>query len=228
MKQRFVVPFIVIVTIRTVHTIVTTTDAFPTTSTVLSNNKLRQQCRSYQRGNGRIFIASSTATLTSPSPDESSPMNGLDNHNVNDNKIQDETVVVPNKVHMTSAKDGDAKIEMTKQQQRMDYIRSEGGQFSFHTKYGALNPFAIYYGMTSILLGLPWFVALTLYQFVQFITLGRFDKLRRIPVHLNQLWGESLLVLTRCYPEMIHRDILQKFYQEYVLKCFRYFCRLLF
>lgn len=103
---------------------------------------------------------------------------------------------------------------LTKQQQRLQLIRQEGGPLSFNTKFGALNPFAIYYGVTSIVLGLPWFAALTMYQLFQFITFGRFDKLRRIPIHLNQLWGESLMFLTRCFPEMERRDILKKFYKE--------------
>jgi hypothetical protein len=103
---------------------------------------------------------------------------------------------------------------LTKQQQRRQLIRQEGGPLSFNTKFGALNPFAIYYGATSIVLGLPWFAALTMYQLFQCITFGRFDKLRRIPIHLNQLWGETLMFLTRCFPVVENRDILKKFYNE--------------
>lgn len=55
-------------------------------------------------------------------------------------------------------------------------IRKEGGLFAFKTKYGALNPFGIYYGLTSILLGIPWYIALTFMQLVFLITGGRFDK----------------------------------------------------
>ena len=120
----------------------------------------------------------------------------------------DESVVVAQDVSKTQS--------LTKQQQRRDLIRQEGGPLSFNTKFGALNPFAIYYGLTSIVLGLPWFAALTMYQLFQVVTFGRFDKLRRIPIFLNQLWGESLMLLTRCYPVMECRDILKKFYKEYV------------
>jgi hypothetical protein len=61
---------------------------------------------------------------------------------------------------------------------------------------------------------LPWFAALTMYQLFQFVTFGRFDKLRRVPIFLNQLWGETLMLLTRCYPVMESRDILKRFYKE--------------
>lgn len=98
--------------------------------------------------------------------------------------------------------------------QRKELIRQEGGRFAFDTKFGALNPFAIYYGLTAVLLGLPWFLALSLYQVVRAATGGRFDRLRRIPIFINQMWGVTLLRLTRCYPLMEHKDILQKFYKE--------------
>jgi hypothetical protein len=55
-------------------------------------------------------------------------------------------------------------------------VKEEGGPFAFNTKYGALNPFAIYYGLTSILLGLPWLAALTFCQLLYTITGGRVDK----------------------------------------------------
>ena len=174
----------------------------------------QQQRQRQQPPRGLPSLLFSSTALTSPLqpvPEESSVIENSINNN-NDGDDMDNMKMTTN-----IGIGGNTKIQNTKQQQKLDYIRTEGGRFSFNTKYGALNPFAIYYGVTSILLGLPWFIALTCYQFLQFITLGRFDRLRRIPVHLNQLWGESLLVLTRCFPEMIHRDILQNFYKEYVL-----------
>jgi 1-acyl-sn-glycerol-3-phosphate acyltransferase len=151
-------------------------------------------------GNDKYQRLFSTA-LTSPSPDESTyAMNIVPNDNNSNDQF----------------KNNAGLVSSIKGKQRLEYIRQEGGRFSFNTKYGALNPFAIYYGVTSILLGLPWFVALTMYQFFQVITFGKFDKLRRIPIHLNQLWGESLMALTRCFPEIIHRDVLQNFYKTYV------------
>lgn len=59
-------------------------------------------------------------------------------------------------------------------------LRSEGGRFTFNTPIGALNPFAIYYGVVSILLGLPWFVACKGCQFLYWLSRGKFDpKVRR-------------------------------------------------
>lgn len=77
--------------------------------------------------------------------------------------------------------DGDsASKELTpaeaKKEERRKQVKKEGGRFAFNTKYGALNPFAIYYGVTAILLGLPWFVALTICQLLYTITGNRFDK----------------------------------------------------
>ena len=63
-----------------------------------------------------------------------------------------------------------------KRKERKLLIRQEGGRFAFDTKYGALNPFAIYYGLTAILLGIPWFVALTLCQVFYFLTGNKIDK----------------------------------------------------
>lgn len=158
----------------------------------------------------RDFLLYSSTALTSPLqplPEEPST--------IGENQNGDTSIKITDSTNIGVS--GDTKLQLTKRQQKLEFIKSKGGRFSFNTKYGALNPFAIYYGLTSILLGLPWFVALTCYQLIQYVTRGRFDRLRRIPVHLNQLWGESLLVLTRCFPEMIHRDRLQKFYKEYVV-----------
>lgn len=206
----------------------TVTSAFRTTTTTNSASYIttihhrpqqshyqtsKKQQQEQQRGISLLFSSTALTSPLQPVPEESSIIENSHHNNDSDNDDLDH-------VKMTTTTNsgirGDTKIQSTKQQQKLEYIQSEGGRFSFNTKYGALNPFAIYYGVTSILLGLPWFLALTGYQLLQFITIGRFDRLRRIPVHLNQLWGESLLILTRCFPEMIHRDVLQKFYKEYV------------
>jgi len=101
-----------------------------------------------------------------------------------------------------------------KKKERKELIRKEGGRFAFDTKYGALNPYAIYYGLTAILLGIPWFFALTFCQLFYFVTGNRFDKLRRMPIFISHLWGVSLMRLTRNWPKMINLDILQNFYKE--------------
>jgi hypothetical protein len=54
-------------------------------------------------------------------------------------------------------------------------LRAEGGPFTFNTPIGALNPFAIYYGLMSIFLGIPWFIALKICQFMYLITRNKFD-----------------------------------------------------
>lgn len=63
-----------------------------------------------------------------------------------------------------------------KKEERRKKIKKEGGPFAFNTKYGALNPFAIYYGLTSIILGLPWLAALTFCQVLYIVTGNRVDK----------------------------------------------------
>lgn len=63
-----------------------------------------------------------------------------------------------------------------KKQERKKQVKEEGGPLAFNTKYGALNPFAIYYGVTAILLGLPWLAALTFCQVLYIITGNRIDK----------------------------------------------------
>ena len=85
---------------------------------------------------------------------------------------------------------------------------------AFPTKYGALNPFAIYYGLVAISLGIPWFIFLKIYSAFQFVTRGRFDKNRRVPTWLNHVWGVALLRLTRSFPKMENADVLQSFYKE--------------
>ncbi|EJK75788.1 hypothetical protein THAOC_02478, partial [Thalassiosira oceanica] len=73
----------------------------------------------------------------------------------------------------------DDDTPMTKQQQRMKQIREEGGPLAFNTKYGALNPYGIYYGIVSVGLGLVWLALLTMSSVFYKITGNRFDKRRR-------------------------------------------------
>lgn len=90
----------------------------------------------------------------------------------------------------------------------------KNGLFTFKTKYGYLNPYAIYYGLVSILLGLPWFVALTLCDIFYKITNNKFDKMRRVPVFFSHIWGTFLLRLSRSYPEIEGYDKLKEFYKQ--------------
>lgn len=101
----------------------------------------------------------------------------------------------------------------TKNSDTLKRIQGEGGRFAFRTKFGALNPFAIYYGMVAIALGIPWFVALTMYQMFAFVTRGRMDRQRVIPILITHVWGVLLLRFTRMYPRMEGLDQLRDFYK---------------
>lgn len=113
-----------------------------------------------------------------------------------------------------SAATGSGDVSTTQQVSRKETVRQEGGPLAFSTKYGALNPYAIYYGLVAIGLGIPWFIALKTYSFVQFVTRGAFDKHRQIPTWLNQVWGILLMRLTRSYPKIVNMDVLKDFYKE--------------
>jgi hypothetical protein len=104
-------------------------------------------------------------------------------------------------------------VEPTKKE-RGSAVRKEGGLFAFNTKYGGLNPFAIYYGLVSILLGIPWYFALTFCQLLYKISGNRWDQKRRVPITINHIWGVLLMRLTNCYPRMENVDILRDFYKE--------------
>jgi hypothetical protein len=103
---------------------------------------------------------------------------------------------------------------LTKQQKLVQQIKNEGGRLSFNTKYGALNPYAIYYGLTSILLGIIWFVALSFMQILYKLTGDRLDEKRRIPVFLSQCWGTALLALTGCFPKIENWDRIRDFHKR--------------
>lgn len=93
-------------------------------------------------------------------------------------------------------------------------LRTKAGALAFRTKYGVLNPFAIWYGFVSIVLGLAWFTGLTLYQVFFFLTRGNFDKNRFIPNLLNQTWGTLLMFFTNSFPKIEGSEKLAKLYLE--------------
>ena len=74
---------------------------------------------------------------------------------------------------VTGDKQDDGKAKLKK-------LREHGGMLTFNTPIGALNPFAIYYGLMSLFLGLPWLIALKSCQLLYWITGGRFDKKVRL------------------------------------------------
>ena len=118
-----------------------------------------------------------------------------------------------NDEHYTTTDKMQQKV-LTKQQTRIKQIKKEGGLFAFNTKYGALNPFAIYYGLVSIGLGLIWFVALTLSQLFYKLTGGRLDLKRGIPVFCSHVWGTLLMAFTGCFPKIENGDIVKEFHKS--------------
>jgi len=93
-------------------------------------------------------------------------------------------------------------------------LREEGGPLTFNTPIGALNPYALYYFFVSVALGIPWFCLCKTWQFLHWISGGRFDPRRRIPITVGHTWGMLLLRLTRCYPVIKNREIVQEFFKK--------------
>jgi len=84
-----------------------------------------------------------------------------------------------------------------KKKERKALIRQEGGIFAFDTKYGALNPFAIYYGLVAIFLGMPWFLGLSMCQIFYFVTRNKIDKQVRCGLPRRRGW---LSIVNPLYP----------------------------
>lgn len=103
---------------------------------------------------------------------------------------------------------------MTKQQRRIQQIRKEGGMFAFNTKYGALNPFSIYYGITSIVLGFVWVAAITACDILYKLTGNKIDSRRRAPVFLSHIWGRLLMLFTGCTPTIVNGNIVKDFHKR--------------
>jgi len=95
-----------------------------------------------------------------------------------------------------------------------DKIRADGGRLAFKCKYGALNPFAIYYGVTAILLGLPWLFELMLTKLLYTVTRGKIDSMKAIPVFFSHIWGVTLLHLSRSVPKIVGKEKLHEFYKQ--------------
>ncbi len=105
-------------------------------------------------------------------------------------------------------------VKSSKKMQLASQIRKEGGLFAFNTKFGALNPYALWYGVTSIVLGLFWFVALIGCELLYKVTNGKVDKLKRLPTFFSQIWGETLIKVARVQPEVVGRDALKTFFER--------------
>jgi len=114
---------------------------------------------------------------------------------------------------LMAAAESESDTPVTKKKTLAD-LREEGGPLSFNTPIGALNLFAIYYFFVSVGLGIPWFVSVKIWQFLHFISGGRFDPKRRIPITIGHIWGMTVLRLTRCYPVIKNREIVNEFFKK--------------
>lgn len=84
---------------------------------------------------------------------------------------------------------------------------------SAHTTNAATLAF-LFAPFPTTVLGIPWFISMTLVQCLYVLTRGHFDRQRRIPIFLSQCWGEALMTLTRMWPRIRNRDILTEFYRQ--------------
>ena len=75
----------------------------------------------------------------------------------------------------SSTSSSSVPVKEIKKKKTLKELRAEGGPLTFNTPIGALNPFAIYYGLLSLALGLPWYVVLKSCQLLYFVTRGRVD-----------------------------------------------------
>jgi hypothetical protein len=94
------------------------------------------------------------------------------------------TTASGDEAEVTTSPSADAK-----KLERKQLVRQEGGRFAFDTKFGALNPFAIYYGLVAIVLGIPWIVALTFCKVFYFVTRGKIDTQVSHHIHTTCLVG---------------------------------------
>jgi hypothetical protein len=106
-----------------------------------------------------------------------------------------------------------AVVLSDKKEQLQKQIKEEGGRFAFMTKYGALNPFAIYWGIVSVGLGLVWLVAIESCRAFYFLTRSKIDKKRRLPIFLSHIWGTLLLRSARSYPKIENRHYIREMYK---------------
>lgn len=114
-----------------------------------------------------------------------------------------------------AAAEADAETSNVSRKKTYAELREEGGPFTVNTPIGALNPFAMYYFVVSVTLGIPWFFLCKTWQLLHWITGGRFDPRRRIPITVGHVWGMALLRLTRCYPKIKNREIIDNFFKNH-------------
>lgn len=97
--------------------------------------------------------------------------------------------------------------------ERAARIKHLGGPLAIATPIGGMNPYGIFYGITSILLGILWWLELTACRFLYFVSRNRVDSKRIIPNLCNQIWGTFGMFFTRGFPEYVNMHILEEFYK---------------
>jgi hypothetical protein len=70
-----------------------------------------------------------------------------------------------------------------------------------------MNLFGFYYGLVACVMGIPWFIGLSIMQLVYKI-FPNFDQTRKIPIFIGNIYGHVLLFLTRMYPTVTGRENL--------------------
>jgi hypothetical protein len=135
---------------------------------------------------GMVSSAAGAAEAASSSPQGSLPTPG--------SSSPDSSAPQVEIVKMEAMQEATTELNDKKKKTIQD-LRAEGGPLTFNTPIGALNPFAIYYGCTSIFLGIPWFVACKFCQFLYWISRGKFDpKVSRSCHRVTATRGDQSMV----------------------------------
>ena len=81
--------------------------------------------------------------------------------------------------------------------------------FAIKTKLGAVNLYGLYYGLVSIFLGVFWYVATMTYSLFSWLTRGKIDRNRRVPIFFAHIWGTLLMRLTGSIPKVENYELLE-------------------
>lgn len=73
--------------------------------------------------------------------------------------------------------------------------------FSVQTPYGGVNLFGLYYGFVNVALGVVWYGMVTLLRIFYFLTRGKLDKNRHLPIFCAHVWGWLSMLFTASFPK---------------------------
>ena len=171
------------------------TSVFPSSNkaSIASTTQMQQQMQQQQQQLRIISLALSSSAVAASGGPEELPMTTSDTSS--NDKIDEKKGAFP----APTKKKVSPAVAVPKKKTIED-LKAEGGPLTFNTPIGALNPFAIYYGLTSIFLGIPWFLALKLCQLMYFVTRNRFDpkvgRKERLVVSSNCWTAAAIVSLT--------------------------------